>query len=40
MDEKFGLGKCGLLHLEWISNGVLLDGMGLRTVSQVGTRWR
>ena len=28
MDKEFGLGKCGLLHLEWISNGVLLDGTG------------
>ena len=24
MDEEFGVGRCKLLHLEWISNEVLL----------------
>ena len=24
MDGEFGVGRCKLLHLEWISNGVLL----------------
>ena len=24
MDGEFGVGRCELLHLEWISNGVLL----------------
>ena len=26
MDWKFGIGRCKLLHLEWISNKVLLCG--------------
>ena len=24
MDKEFGVSRCKLLHLEWISNGVLL----------------
>ena len=26
MDEEFGVGRCKLLHLEWISNEILLYG--------------
>ena len=28
MDGEFGVGRCKLLHLEWISNGVLLYSTG------------
>ena len=28
MDEEFGLGRCKLLHLEWINNEVLLYSTG------------
>ena len=28
MDWELGVGKCKLLHLEWISNEVLLYSMG------------
>ena len=28
MDEEFGVGRCKLLHLEWISNEVLLYSTG------------
>ena len=28
MDGEFGVGRCKLLHLEWISNGVLLHSTG------------
>ena len=28
MDWGFGVGRCKLLHLEWISNEVLLYGTG------------
>ena len=28
MDVEFGVGKCKLLHLEWISNEVLLYSGG------------
>ena len=28
MDGEFGVGRCKLLHLEWISNEVLLDNIG------------
>ena len=28
MDQEFGLGQCELLHLEWISNEVLLYSTG------------
>ena len=28
MDGEFGVGRCKLLHLEWISNGVLLCSKG------------
>ena len=28
MDGVFGVGRCRLLHLEWISNGVLLYNTG------------
>ena len=28
MDGEFGIGRCKLLHLEWISNEVLLYSMG------------
>ena len=28
MDREFGVGGCKLLHLEWISNGVLLYSTG------------
>ena len=28
MDGEYGLGRCKLLHLEWISNGVLLYSTG------------
>ena len=28
MDGEFGVGRCKLLHLEWIINGVLLYSSG------------
>ena len=28
MDEEFGVGRCNLFHLEWISDEVLLDSTG------------
>ena len=28
MDREFGVGRCKLLHLEWISNEVLLYNIG------------
>ena len=28
MDGEFGVGRCQLLHLEWISGGVLLYSIG------------
>ena len=28
MDWEFGVGKCKLLHLEWINNKVLMYGTG------------
>ena len=28
MDGEFGIGRCKLLHLEWISNEVLLHSTG------------
>ena len=28
MDREFGLGRCKLLHLKWISNEVLLYKLG------------
>ena len=28
MDGEFGVSRCELLHLEWMSNEVLLDGIG------------
>ena len=28
MEEEFGVGRCKLLYLEWISNEVLLYSMG------------
>ena len=28
MDEEFGVGRCQLLHLDWISNEVLLCSTG------------
>ena len=28
MDGKFGVGRCKLLHLEWIGNEVLLHSTG------------
>ena len=28
MDREFGVSRCKLLHLEWISNGVLLYSSG------------
>ena len=28
MDGEFGVGRCKLLHLEWISNAVLLYSTG------------
>ena len=28
MDGEFGVGRCRLLHLEWISNEVLLHSTG------------
>ena len=28
MDRNFGVGRCKLLHLEWISNEVLLLSTG------------
>ena len=28
MDGEFGIGRCKLPHLEWISNGVLLYNRG------------
>ena len=28
MDREFGVSRCKLLHLEWISNGVLLYNIG------------
>ena len=28
MDWEFGVGRCKLLHLEWINNGVLLYNTG------------
>ena len=28
MDGEFGIGRCKLLHLEWISKGVLLLSTG------------
>ena len=28
MDEEFGVSRCKPLHLEWISNGVLLYSTG------------
>ena len=28
MDREFGVGRCKLLHLEWVSNGVLLYSTG------------
>ena len=28
MDRAFGVGRCKLLHFEWISNGVLLYNTG------------
>ena len=28
MDGKFGVGRCKLFHLEWISNEVLLHSTG------------
>ena len=28
MDREFGVGRCKLLHLEWISNEVLLYSTG------------
>ena len=28
MDGEFGVGRCKLSHLEWISNGVLLYSTG------------
>ena len=28
MNGEFGVGRCKLLHLEWISNGILLYSTG------------
>ena len=28
MDREFGVSRCGLLHLDWISNEVLLYSTG------------
>lgn len=28
MDREFGIGRCKLLHLEWISNKILLYSTG------------
>ena len=28
MDREFGVGRCKLFHLEWISNEVLLNSTG------------
>ena len=28
MDKEFGVGRCKLLHLEWINNEVLLHSTG------------
>ena len=28
MDRKFGTGRCKLLHLEWVSNKILLYSTG------------
>ena len=28
MDEEFGAGRCRLLHLEWMGDGVLLYNVG------------
>ena len=28
MDGKFGIGRCKVLHLEWISKGILLYSTG------------
>ena len=28
MDGEFGVSRCELFHLEWMSNEVLLDGIG------------
>ena len=37
MDGEFGVGRCKLLHLKWISNGILLKHRELCPVSGVGT---
>ena len=28
MDEEFGVGRCKLLHLEWVSNEVIMYSTG------------
>ena len=33
MEGKFGVSRCKLLHLEWISDEVLLDSTGYSTQS-------
>ena len=33
MDGKFGVSRCKLLHLEWISNEILLQSTGNSTQS-------
>ena len=38
MDWEFGIGRCKLLHLEWINNGVLCTAQGI--ISNVLVRKR
>ena len=35
MDWEFGVGRCKLFYLEWLSNGVLLDFTGNYVQSQI-----
>ena len=37
MDRDLGVGRCKILHLEWISNGVLLYSTGNYAQSLGGT---
>ena len=42
MDWEFGVGRCKLLHLEWIGNGILLrcPGNYIQSLVMDGTWWR
>ena len=38
MDREFGVVRCKLLHLEWISNEVLLNSTG-NCIQSLGTEY-